>query len=270
MADHPDDELLSAHLDDEAPDVRPHVVECPACRARLAELRAVAAAVAAPPPAPPQPVLDRAVEAALAGGDESVSAAGDGARLTPLRRSPARRMPPRSWTAAAAAAIALLVAVPVVLRVARPPRDVGQQASTTSGTEAGPVADTPARPPLMGDDLGDQSDPAVVAALVSGALATRAQTAPGAAERHTRAAAQPEGGRTVSGPSTPSGDVPCAAEARAVGQGRLAELLYMGWARWKGIPAVVLVFRSDEPSAGDRQIYVMSRSSCAVLAEPRS
>lgn len=265
---HPDDELLSAHLDGDAPEVRPHLVGCAPCRARLAELRAVAAAVAVPPPAPPQHVVDGAVAAALARQEATAGTTGDGGHVAPLRRSPARRLPPRSWTAAAAAAIALLVAVPVVLRAARPPADVGQQATRTSGagTEAGPFAADLARTP----DLGDQSDLADVAALVSDALAARAQPTPGAAEVQARAAQRPESGDTLSAPSPASDDVPCAEQARAVGQGRLGPLLYRGWARWKGIPAVVLVFHLDQPPAGHRQIYVMSRSSCDVLAEQRS
>jgi hypothetical protein len=117
------DELVSAYLDGEAtPEEVARVDADPALSARVAELGAVARAVAAPVPPPPASVRDAAIARALAA-----------ATTVDLGAERRRRSRTGLWVASVAAAVlAVLIAVPLVARIA------GDDGGTTT---AGRTAD---------------------------------------------------------------------------------------------------------------------------------
>jgi hypothetical protein len=299
-APHLDDEQLSLLLDGVDDDGRAHVEDdrCPTCTARLDRLRAARDAVARAAVAPlAADVLDRLVDRALA-----APSAGE---IVPIATARRRRIttPPPAWLLAAVAAIAVLVGVAGVVRAVDPSADgdtaaslaardassgaadaeaakrgaggaTGSAADTSTAAAAGTAAAAPVSDPeVVVGDLGDQDDPATLAAL----LRTSEPAFTTTDEFAARPAAGGSAPTTTSGPPAPSaaavGDrARCRAQAEAAGDGQLGPLLSTAVVRWKGQPAEVLVFRlAAPPSDGSltRQALVLSRPGCAVLAEPR-
>lgn len=283
---HPDDDAISAHLDGADPELLTHLRECGPCLARLEAMRAVVRAVAAPPASPPAPLVERAIQAAIAvaaeppvedGRPQRASADRDPATQSQasaaaVSRRRRRRMPPPAWIAVAAAAVAVLVAVPALLGNGRPADEVAtvkdnSRAETTAGAGA-PGAFTALAP-----DLGDHSDPATVVSLISAAV--NPSVASVAGDRAETTASPPPGAgparamaRLDQGASA-SGAPPCFGEAMAAGQGRLGALVYLATARWKGVPAMVLVFSLDDATDPARHAYIMDAVTCALLVERR-
>jgi hypothetical protein len=242
---HPDDEQLSAHLDDRAPaDVDAHVAGCTACTARLDVLQAVSAAVAAPPRPPSSAETDRAVAAALAAHrDASPAEAGAGRRSW---------RGPIAVLAAAAVIVGLLVAAPMLTR---------KRSSTTALAQADARAGASAGAPSLveGGDLGEQSNAQQLGSLVRSRLTE--PNGPGQS-----ATIGPE---AASG-ATDSSSIDCLDAARQVA-GPGATPVYSASLRWQGAPAVVLVFPAPTAAGGglSRQLLVLARSGCAVLVSQR-
>jgi len=223
---HPSDEELSAHLDGEAPEFGDHVAGCPACRGRLDALRGVATLIATPPPPPDAARRDDAIAAALA---------------RPARSN--RRLA----LVAAAAAIVLVagIATPLLLRggghrtttaLSTANKDASGTAAGESQVAAGAAGESraaagsaasPAVSPVDGGDLGDQSDPAALGALV-------ARAAPAPPASFAAPSCTPPGG----------GDV-----------------VYRARLRWKGTAAQVF---GIEPG---RRLVVMDSARCQVLVD---
>lgn len=275
----PDDEALSAHLDREGDTATAaHVATCRACAARLAELQRVAARVHGAV-APPDPATRRsAIDAALA----ATSRLGD---VTPLRSR--RRVP--TWIAAAAAAVAVaLAAIPALLDAS----DGGEHTAAHLDAAAAP------RGPMVTDQLGDQSDPEALAAVLRDRLANPTATADsqasfgaeaggasGAEAGEASGAAAGAGGRAATSKEGLSRDAaappseaavpvepaqPCADEARAAGADRVGALLYSAFLQWRGTAAVVYVFEAPDPKAETltRRAFVMARRDCRLLVAP--
>jgi hypothetical protein len=66
-------------------------------------------------------------------------------------------------------------------------------------------------------------------------------------------------------PATGGGATPCLAEAQAAGSGRLGPLVLNGRLRWRGQPAVVLVFASPGETQLGRRAFVMAQRGCQLL-----
>lgn len=282
---HLDDDQLSAHLDGEAgPEVATHVGSCPHCEARLGRLEAVSSQLRAPVPLPPHHVREAAVAAAREAWESRAQAPkkGRGAGVFSLEQ---RRRVPRWALPVAAAAAALLVAVPVLSSL----RDGGDRAETASTAEKGRPGGSGEVAGTDGGDLGEQSDPATLGLAIRGAL-------PGAASEEALAAPSPgpagdnAGGtgapdqsvpapgvaaRAMSGttagasggPSKPFVDPPCTATARSSYGKGLGPLVYAARLRWQGEPAVVLAYRLAEAGAPglDYRVLVMATNGCGLL-----
>lgn len=308
---HPDDESLSAALDGEDAGAAEHVTACAACRARSDALAAASRAVARVGHAPAG-LADRAVAAALAAFTDERAGAGqpsgtaDGATVVPLRPAVpvpgsvitssgagrgggGRRVP--AWAMGVAAALlAVLVAVPVLIRQSG---DGGpaQVAQRDRGLDAS-TAET-AAPPVEGGDLGDQSDQLALGALLAGAVGgateTKAAGAPagdpsttafsaGQAVDPARTAAPSATGATDAGPpASPASDSASAPDAAAIGACEkavatdyskgLGALLYRATLRWQGTPAVLLAYRLADISGNgpDHRAFVMALDGCRLL-----
>lgn len=296
---HPDDEQLSAHLDGEAGDgTAEHLGSCRDCEQRLAGLRLVSSRVGSSVAGPPDRVREAALQAARttwltarAEGDGTVS--GHGPEVVALEE---RRRLPRWALPVAAAAAALIVAVPVLGFLGDDKG--GQETAATSderGTSAGKDAEAVG---IDGGDLGEQSDPATLALAISDALpgsasdaALAAPPAGGAGEPLAEARAStsaPAFEQEAQAPSAAStakakklGERPCAEIVRSTyGQG-LGPLVYTAYVRWKGagvdatafprgIPAVVLAYRLADPGPPglDYRVMVMARQDCRLLVAP--
>ena len=287
-ASHPDLEALSAALDGEDDAARAHASGCAVCSEDLRRLGSVRDRVAAEPPPLPGEVLDGLVTAAVSA-----------ATVTPFSEARRRRprRPPLAWIAAAAAAIALVAAVPALLggagdrdgsdetALATADQEGNDSASSERLSEApdggGGAADArgsaePFVAALAAGDLGDQSDPDELARAVAAALPVpgTATAAAGQAGGRSESAPTTTAPPAAAGPPVAAAAVPaqCEGAAREIGDGRLGMLLYRASARWRGVPAEVLAF-GLAPGPGvrstDRQLYVLSRASCSVLAERR-
>ena len=229
--DHLDDEALSAALDGH--DAGPHLAGCGACRARLEDLRRVAALVGAPPPPPPAGAADAAVAAALAAVGEVV----------PLRP---RRRDLRPILAVAAVLLALLVAVPVLSGLGDDGQDGdvaagGGGAALDSAAPAGPVADLG---PLDADRIAEFAAQRTAAVAGTGALTdteSKAMVAEGADDDGDEESAEERDCLSTLGR-------PDAPVLRATGT-------------WEGEAADVLVFVDGE----DDVAYVTARSDCRIL-----
>jgi hypothetical protein len=269
--EHLDDELLSAHLDGEAPDAAEHLAECGACRARMAELESAAALVGGPPPA----MDDRARAAALAVAMDAWQE-GDTSGTRSGRRQP--------WLlAVAAVAAGLVVSVAVVRHNAHDHR------STLASDASGSVTATAA---LDGGDLGDQSDTSALAGVVRGALGGTRPAAPALGESGSAAGGSAAGGPTADraapfaatsgspaqGAATTTTAIPSSAPvARAVrrsclptvtqnyGAG-LGPLAYTATLRWQGAPAELLAYRLAQPGKNlTIRVFVMAQKDCQLL-----
>ncbi len=304
-APHLDDEQLSAILDEGDPDL--HLASCAPCSARLDDLTSARSLLAAAPDPLAPGLLDAMLARALDALEESQAPV---AAPVDLRDRRARRRPPPSWLLSAAAAIAVLAGVAGLLQASDrngsgagltaldAERATGGGATADAGaTEESAAPVSGADPDVVGGDLGDQSDPAVLTALLQGAAAgggtangpslsttSKAvgaedfgrQTSPGQAESDAPvvAGSPAAGSATAASPAPPSTIPPdrarCRAEAERIGAGRLGGLASTSSVRWKGEPAEVLVYFLTEPAGGfSRQALVLSRPGCALLADPR-
>ncbi|HUP70440.1 MAG TPA: hypothetical protein VM142_11585 [Acidimicrobiales bacterium] len=283
---HLNDEQLSAHLDGEDHDATGHLGSCGECEGRLASLLLVSSLVGGAVPDAPDDAREAAVQAARKAWEavdrsEGESDRAEEAEVTSLER---RRRVPRWVLPIAAAAAALLIAVPVV-QTLRDDEGAGQSAVPLEdrGAAGGPDAESTG---VDGGDLGEQSDPAGLARAIRGAL-------PGAASEAALAAPAPPvaggttatGERDTSGPPTSAamqaepyspnavtktgrfGERPCADVVRtSYGQG-LGPLVYTALVSWQGTPAVVLAYRlADAGAPGlDYRVLVMARQDCRLL-----
>ncbi len=308
-APHLVDEQLSALLDEET--AEPHLSSCASCSDRFDDLRAARRLLASVPPPLAPDVLDGFIARALETLD-----AGAGPRATPpvptvdLRNRRSRLRPPPTWLISAAAAIAALAGVAGLLRAtdgdgthgtitaldAETSTEGGASAPAQDSVASGGPAPSAGDPELVSGDLGDQSDPAALAAILRGptpggaAGGGRALSTPSdaladedSAGRTTNkaeseagadapvVAAPTAGAATAATPSTAAQDrARCRAEAERIGAGRLGALISTSSVRWKGEAAEVLVFLLTEPAGGvTRQALVLSRPACGLLADPR-
>ena len=296
-APHLDDEQLSALLDEET--AEPHLSSCASCSDRLGDLTAARQLLAsAPPPLAPD-VLDGFIARALETLDaESETTVGPPVDLpVDLRDRRSRRRPPPTWLISAAAAIAVLAGVAGLLRAsdgdgggagltaldAEKSAGDGATAPADESLAAGAPAPSAADPEVVSSDLGDQSDPAALAAILRDSP-TGGAAVGGQAQRTTSDALESEAGAdapavvaptagaaTAAPPSTAAQDrARCRAEADRIGAGRLGALVSTSSVRWKGEAAEVLVFLLTEPAGGvTRQALVLSRPACGLLADPR-
>lgn len=295
---HLDDERLSAHLDGEGgEEAAEHLGSCRDCVDRLDSLVVASSCVAAPVTAPPDPVREAALQAArtawaAARSESEPTGDAKGGEVVALEE---RRRVPRWALPVAAAAAALLLAVPVLSSLGD---DRGGEETSALSDDRGASADRDAETVgTDGGDLGEQSDPATLARAISGAL-------PGAASEAALAApAAPEGGvaapsddARASDPPTVAaqgstaattgkpkklGERPCAGVVRSTfGQG-LGPLVYTALVRWKGAgvdpslfprgePAIVLAYRLADPGAPglDYRVMVMALEDCRLLVAP--
>jgi hypothetical protein len=291
--EHLTDEILSSHLDGErlASGAATHLAGCPACTARLAQVRAVSNAVGAPPPPADPTRRDHHLAVAVAAVDEQ-----DGALSHPtsIRRLQPRRPSVPTWLGAAAAVL-IVAGVAVALAntggktaatqtaskpaagAATPapggttPRPgpasfaagsgaadatTGAPAGGANGPEAAPVLATSG---IDGGSLGQQADMASLVTTVEARLETATSSAP----RST-------GGQAPAPTIAPS--PPCVAQARADAvQHNVApaDLVFHAVLQWQGQPAVVLAFAaSAQPHAqgGPLRLEIMQVGGCQPLA----
>ena len=255
---HLDDELLSAHLDGDDVTGADHLAGCDECRSRLEVLRSVAAAVGAPVPPPSAQQRDAAVAAAL---------------RAPVISLDARRRRRHSALLAAAASVVVVLGVLVVTSGDDKASDGGSTAALSD------AAGDSAR--FEGGDLGDQSDPQVLALRLRAAVepeTTATESADsaagaGAASTTTAPSQAPEAQATSRQAVRSSGDAafstadPDCTKTVAQEYGRgLGALVYKAVLRWQGTPAVVLVYPiTDAKGSLDHQALVMERGSCRLL-----
>jgi hypothetical protein len=282
---HLDDESLSAVYDGEAtPAEQAHLTSCPHCQAALGSLAAVARAVGAPvTPRPPEAIgaaIARALSDSPVAGTAGVAGVAGvaGAASSSLTPTPAPRRatdPPRSdpiprhrgpnrqppaWilgVAGIAAAVALVAVVAIV----------GRSHSTTTATSpalsagaAGASTTAPSRrTSTLAVDLGDQSDPGVVARLVLAAPRSLGSTTSNAAPG-TIAASPAASGALA--PELALAATPCAAEARvAVDVPPDRPVQYAASLRWRGQEAIVVVFSAPSGLVG----VIMKAAGCSEL-----
>jgi hypothetical protein len=263
----PDDDLVSAVLDDEAtPEERARVAADPRLQARLEELRAASAFVATPVEPPPAGAADRAVATAIAGRDRSDEVT---AAVVPLRpwRDPRHIL-------AAAAVLVFLVGIGALLSQA----DWGGDDSG-SGGDAALTADTGGSDESSGGaEAGDataEESPDAFALAHLGAvadddelrLALEREGALGPApERSTTSDTTTLGtadsGLAERGAPVPGESVECQVRLEEADPA-LDEVLLQATATFAGTPAVVYVY----PAAGGGQlVVVVSEDGCEVLS----
>jgi hypothetical protein len=278
---HLDDEALSAALDGAATAVeQAHLSSCSICQAHVESLAAVARAVGAPvadrPPSQVDDAIERAVRAWSQSQSESQSESESEAEAESFRReswSPAaptsiqaggrrsaarRRGASPRWLGAVVGIAAAVIAVGVVVSQSRG----GSSHSTTTAGLAQPSSASTTAPARGASaspgDLGDQSDPAALARLVTNAVGQRAGG--------DAAAAPAFGATTVAGAavaprdqlSTPTCATQAATASRVAGSPTPD---YVAAVRWRGEPAVVVVFSRPGGLAG----AVMRPADCSVL-----
>lgn len=286
MTDHPpSDELISAHLDDEATPAEAAAVEASApARARRDQLEAARALVGQPVVPPPE-AREAAVAAALAVFDREIAAPAapeqpDGATPTPtpLAGRRVRRRSPLVAVLGAAASIVFLLAVGVISLSQRshtesfsagaaPESQSADKGVASSGASSvAPAA--PSGADTARDDFARATGPDAFAAPVDlGAVA-------GAAELRERVAA----GLAAPAPMAPLTSAPGAAAAaldavascepaqRAADPG-LGPLVLTARATYQGRPAVVLAYRA-EPNGPVRAILAEPGSCRVLLVDP--
>jgi hypothetical protein len=264
---HLDDENLSAALDDISSTAgdQAHLAGCSVCQARLGQLASIAEAIAAPVPPRPSDEVTAAIQQALASAPaRSAPAAATGPAMIPSHR------PPRRWlaVAGAAAAAAVLVATVGVLLIRG-----GSGKTGSIAAKAGPTSSqlAPAQA-AIGGELGEQSDPKVLAGLLTARLTEgSAAASSGGAGSPAGIAPSPSGPLPGSQPVVPSTgpepDSSCLLPAmRAAGQAgdHPGALRLVARLRWRGLPALVFVFDRQPPAAG-RAGVVIATSGCTLL-----
>jgi hypothetical protein len=248
---HADDERLSAYIDGQEPQLRPHLDGCPRCRARVAELRRVRDAVAAPLPPPPAADREAAIAAAIGGR---------GSGATPRGRQPVR------WVAGAAAAALVLVGAAVGLSQLSSGQRTKQYA--TSGTPANAQASkaeaqTDGQNLAAHDQLGDLgaiNDSAALRAAVQPTVA-RFDTAGGAAQQPAPSSANSTNASRALGDAKVAAG--CDAAAKALDPANVTPAA-SGTVTWQGTPAVVLVY-DVAGRQGTARVYVLARDGCRLL-----
>ena len=248
---HPDDEALSAHLDDPEPRLRVHLDGCATCTARLEELQRVRTLLGAPVPPPPARLREAAIARALDAGGH-----GAGSRR-------------RAGTWAGGIAAATLLVLGAAFGLSQLSNRDGNQLATTGAkvsapaSEAGDQAGTSAGPATATEvselgDLGALTDTAALRALVQPTLAQLDAGAPPAAER-----AAPDANQQFRSGAKQATVRRCADAARALDPANLRPAA-AGIATWQGTPAEVFVY-AVEGRPGAARVYVLARSDCRVL-----
>jgi len=175
------------------------------------------------------------------------------ARALAARGDEARRRRLALIAAAAAIVVAVGIATPLLLRGSggrRTTTALSQSRATSGPLRAGTGAGSSAAAPLEGGDIGDQSDPAALGALVSSALTDTAEDK-AAIGSSSAASGAPAGGSAPAPPST----IACTAPAGG------AQVVYRAALRWKGTPAQLFAI---EPG---RRLVVMDSARCRVLVD---
>jgi hypothetical protein len=279
---HLDEESLSAAFDGEAtPAERAHLASCADCQAALGSLAEVARAVGAAITPRPAEAIAAAIAQALR--DSPLTAAT--APRTPIsitasptvaasqRGTPAPRFDaiappgqhhrqPSGWilgVAGIAAAVAL-VAVLGLLGRSRSATTTTSPALSAGAAGASTTAPSTRSSGLV-TDLGDQSDPGVVARLVLAAPRSLGAVAGSTAPGTTGATlAAPSANGLV--PDSSLASTPCAAEARvAVAVAPERPVQYAASLRWRGQAAIVEVFASPNGLVG----VIMKAAGCSAL-----
>jgi len=267
---HPDDEALSAWVDDHAgPEVVDHVTTCRECQARAAALASARDALGAAVTAPPPGLTERAIAAATTAWAEARPSE---TRQTPPPVSRAhapvvdlatrRRSGRLVALGAAAAAVLALVAVSPLLDSDPPQQTAAQDQAADETSKAGesPAADSTgpmrtAGPETAGADLAESGafrtragpDLGEVGDLDDVARAVRAGATPGAPAPAAEAAAPPNSIAAAAAPVNSACDGIVRARAATGEVGDLGLLVYAATLRYQGEPALALVYRRAEP-----------------------
>jgi hypothetical protein len=288
---HLDDEALSAALDDEATaDEQAHLPTCSICRAKLASLSAVAQAVGAPVTPPPAAAVDDAIARALvslvapevgAGGRVGAGRrGGTGGRVVSGGRSapwePAalhrgRPKPPKWLAPVAGIAAAFVIFGGAVALLDRPTHTSSTATLAPAQTNTGRATaglSSPSIPTVtLSGDLGNQSDPAVVAQRLAAALQVPAQIAgsPADSARGTGSGTAPGTTNSFAAPVAPKlAATPCVAEGRAavgLAGDESGVVSYSATLRWRGEAAVTVAFSRIGRLSG----VIMRTADCSVL-----
>ena len=271
---HLDEEALSAALDGAASDAeQAHLSSCRDCQATMAALAAVARAVAAPVTPPPRREIDAAIERAVA-----ASALPPLTVTPPAVGSPGGRHGRARWLVTAGAVAAAVVLVGAIVAGTR---SVSVH-RTSSANAPGVASPTTTSGPIAGADLGDQSNSAALSDLVLAALgphgpsegtpppavnppaaASSAATGPAATAAASIGGVSGGGLSTASSAVAPNALPTCTAQARGyLGSAAAgAALRFSAPLRWRGQPAVAVVFSGPNGLAG----AVMSSATCSLL-----
>jgi hypothetical protein len=254
---HLDDELLSAHLDGEAPEAADHLAACADCRARFDALAAAARLVGTPPVPLHADAVDAAVARAVGGGER------------------ANRRPMLAALAAAAVAVLGIVGVGVL------DGGGGDDAGVTAladRDESGAGAQAGSEAVTDGGDLGDLTEARAVADAVRAAVEPPAEAAGDSAVM-----AAPTGGGSSSGATTVArryapalragsdakagAKDPYCEETVAITYAEgLGPLVYRATLRWEGTPAVAVAYTLAKPQGElDHRIYVLAVDDCRLL-----
>ncbi len=175
------------------------------------------------------------------------------------RRRRGNRQPP-AWILGAAGIAAAVALVAVVAIVGRShSRTTATSPALSSGAAAASTTAPSSRTSGLASDLGDQSDPGVVARLALAASRPLGAATGNAAPVPT--AASPAASHTLA-PELALAATPCAAEARfAVDVPPDRPVQYAASLRWRGQEAVVVVFSAPKGLAG----VIMKVAGCSEL-----
>jgi hypothetical protein len=280
---HPDDETISAALDGEADEAaQAHVTSCSVCAARVAEFRSLAAAVRLAPNSAPPGVREDAIQAAL-------REAGEPSTLDLARAKRWRRRPPLAtlgWVGAAAAAVALLAAIPALLgggNTSKASVTLGPNVPTSRAPQraasavlpapsAAPSASLPTPDNTAGlaapgapVDLGAQTNQSTLANALHAALTSPSHAPTGQAFRSAAVATttQPAATQTTPGDAVQAAVAARCSPAAATHSSMPATTkpVFVGLLDWKGTAAAVYVFAARN----GRVAAVTSQASCTVL-----
>jgi hypothetical protein len=265
---HLDDESLSAALDNISgtPDDEAHLAGCRQCQARLGELASTAQAVAAPVPARSPEEVDAAIQRALAATPPLPARTGAAEPVDLADRRPVRRWLVATGAVAAAAVLVAGLAIGLTRSGKSSPRVASTSGPASSRSEpagaAGPTA-------AIGRDLGDQSDPKELAALLTARIGGGPAAASGPASAVSSTTAPPPGALPTTNGAVPSSgeQSTCLSSAvRAAGLSNvgLGVIRMIAPLRWRGQPALAFVFERQPPATGSVGL-VVGTSGCTVL-----